>query len=326
MLSKRGEYPFPIPCGWFRVAFVADISGGEVKSLRYFGEEQVLFVSESGAVQLFGAHCPHLGAHLGRGGRVEGETLRCPFHGWGFDKAGECVEVPYAKRIPPRARLRRYPTTVKNGIVWAWYHPEGEEPGWAPPEVPELSSADWSAPVHHRWMIRTRNQEIAENTADPAHFSAVHGFAKAPAPEIEFSQHRCRSVSESRVPRSDGEMAASRLEVSWYGLGLGLVRSTGAFELLVAGTNTPVDETTVDACFSFSVCRARGLSPDKGAGQAFIREAIRQMEQDIPIWENKAFAERPILCDGDGPIGSFRAWASQFYPQSDLTGAEREQE
>ena len=85
MLPKRGDYPFPIPSGWFRVAFSGELEKGEVKSLQYFGEEQVLFVSESGAVQLFEAHCPHLGAHLGRGGSVEGEMLRCPFHGWGFD-------------------------------------------------------------------------------------------------------------------------------------------------------------------------------------------------------------------------------------------------
>jgi nitrite reductase/ring-hydroxylating ferredoxin subunit len=314
MLAKRGEYPFPIPSGWFRVAFVEEVSAGEVKAVRYFGEELVLFSSESGAVQLFGAHCPHLGAHLGRGGSVDGEFLRCPFHGWRFGLGGECVDVPYSRRIPARARLARYPTEVKNGIVWAWFHPEGEEPGWEAPELPELSSGDWSRPVHHRWMIRTRNQEIAENTSDSAHFSAVHGFGDAPAPEIEFSEHTCRSVSLSRVPRRSGDIATSRLEVTWHGLGLGVVRSTGAFELLVAGTNTPVDETTVDACFSFSVCQARGLRPDEGTGKAFIGEAIRQMEQDIPIWENKVFAERPILCDGDGPIGSFRDWAKQFYP------------
>jgi hypothetical protein len=96
-----------------------------------------------------------------------------------------------------------------------------------------------------------------------------------------------------------------------------VVRSTGDFELLVVGTNTPIDESAVDARFSFSVNTERGLRPDSGAGKAFIGEAIRQMEQDIPIWENKVFAPRPVLCEGDGPIGRFRAWAKQFYGDDD---------
>ena len=313
MLATYGKYPFPIPSGWFRVAFAEELAAGEVKAVRYFGEELVLVVTESGVPQLFAAHCPHLGAHLGHGGRVEGESVRCPFHAWRFGVDGACVEVPYAEKIPPKARLRRYPTVMKNGIVWAWHHPAGTDPNWEAPVVPELDDADWSAPRHYHWSIRTRNQEIAENTSDPAHFGAIHGFGEAPAPDISFDAHTYRSVTLSQVPKRDGGLSTSRLEVTWHGMGLGVVRSTGDFELLVVGTNTPVDETTVDACFSFSVNTKNGLRPDEGAGKAFIAEAIRQMEQDIPIWENKVFTPRPVLCEGDGPIGAFRSWAKQFY-------------
>ncbi len=313
MLARPGEYPFPIPSGWFRVAFGGELAPGELKSLRYFGLDLVLAMSESGAVQVFRAHCPHLGAHLGRGGTVEGETIRCPFHGWRFALGGECVEIPYAKRIPGKARLGHYPTALKNGIVWAWYHPGGAPPSWPCPEIPELADDAWSPLVHQQWTIRTRNQEIAENTADPAHFRAVHGFGEAPAPEIDFEGHTYRSVTQSNVVSRAGRVARSRLEVTWHGMGLGVVRSTGDFELLVVGTNTPVDESTVDARFSFSVSQARGLRPDEGAGKAFINEAVRQMEQDIPIWEHKVFAPRPVLCEEDGPIPRFREWAKQFY-------------
>jgi hypothetical protein len=43
----------------------------------------------------------------------------------------------------------------------------------------------------------------------------------------------------------------------------------------------------------------------------------RQLEQDIPIWEHKVYFDRPVLCDGDGPIGLFRKWSRQFYSTSD---------
>jgi 3-ketosteroid 9alpha-monooxygenase subunit A len=56
-----------------------------------------------------------------------------------------------------------------------------------------------------------------------------------------------------------------------------------------------------------------GRSITKGVGLAFINEVTRQLGQDIPIWENKVQHERPMLCDGDGPIAMFRRWCKQFY-------------
>ena len=47
------------------------------------------------------------------------------------------------------------------------------------------------------------------------------------------------------------------------------------------------------------------------------REVSRQLEQDIPIWENKIHHDRPLLCDGDGPIGIFRRWCKQFYAENE---------
>ena len=82
-VSER--YPMsPFPAGWFRVATASEVKVGQVTPLHYFGRELALFRSESGTLRLVDALCPHLGAHLGIGGRVEGEQLRCPFHGWAF--------------------------------------------------------------------------------------------------------------------------------------------------------------------------------------------------------------------------------------------------
>jgi hypothetical protein len=45
-----------------------------------------------------------------------------------------------------------------------------------------------------------------------------------------------------------------------------------------------------------------------------VKEISRQLEQDKPVWENKVYLDRPLICEGDGPIGQFRRWAAQFYP------------
>ena len=89
------RYPFPaIPDGWFSVAASEDVGLGEVKPLHYLDRDLVAFRGEDGAVRVFDAHCPHLGAHLGFGGRVCGEGIVCPFHGWRFDGDGRSSRCP----------------------------------------------------------------------------------------------------------------------------------------------------------------------------------------------------------------------------------------
>ena len=69
---------YRFPTGWFIVAFASDLAAGQVKRSHYFGEELVLFRTESGRVHVMDAYCQHLGANLGVGGTVEGENIVCP--------------------------------------------------------------------------------------------------------------------------------------------------------------------------------------------------------------------------------------------------------
>jgi len=307
------RFPLPVPDGWFRVGFADELAPGQVRPLRYFDADLVLAVFEDGTPRVFDAHCPHLGAHLGHGGRIVGDALRCPFHGWRFARDGGCVGIDYARRRPPGARLRSWPTRVRNGLVWVWHHAEGAAPSWEVPDVGIVADPDWSLLLHERFSVRTHNQEIAENTADPAHFTVVHGFSQPGPMEISFEEFRYRAASSFEARRRDGTTIPSTLDVAWYGLGLGVTRSTGSLEVAFLGTGTPVDAEEVDYCFSFTVCEAKGFSLDHGAGRAAIDEAMRQVRQDIPIWESKRYLPEPRLCDADGPIPRFRAWARQFY-------------
>ena len=109
----------PYPNGWFGVAFSRDLIPGEVKSVHYFGEDLVVFRNRSGEPRVVDAYCPHLGAHLGEGGRVIGDSIRCPFHGWQYDgSTGECVRIPYCERIPSAARVRAWQVQEKNGMIF----------------------------------------------------------------------------------------------------------------------------------------------------------------------------------------------------------------
>src|SRR5690606_20852883 len=120
------RFPFPsFPRGWFVIGFPDDVPAGQVKTFHYFGQDIVLFRTESGVLSAVDRTCPHLGAHLG-GGRVQGECLRCPFHDWAFATDGTCVEVPYAPKIPHKAAVRTWQIREQNGVILAWYCPKGQ--------------------------------------------------------------------------------------------------------------------------------------------------------------------------------------------------------
>lgn len=117
-LSRRSmvsRYPFAAsPNGWFSVAAGADVAPDDVLPLMYLGRDLVLFRGEDGVARVFDAHCPHLGAHLGVGGRVCGDGIACPFHGWHFDGDGQLIEVPGLDRTP-RAAAQAWPVCERNG-------------------------------------------------------------------------------------------------------------------------------------------------------------------------------------------------------------------
>jgi phthalate 4,5-dioxygenase len=86
------------------------------------GEELVLFRDEVGRLGLLGLHCPHRGADLSFG-RIEGGGLRCLYHGWVFDVAGQCLEQPAeprGKTFCERVKHTAYPVESAGGMVFAY--------------------------------------------------------------------------------------------------------------------------------------------------------------------------------------------------------------
>lgn len=314
--TKRPRFPFPrYPTGWFQVAWSSDLEPGGVVPLKYFGKDLVAFRTESGGAKVLDAFCPHMGAHLGHGGVVHGETLECPFHAWKFDGEGNCTEVPYAKRIPPKAKVECWPSLELNGAVWVWHDVDGRAPLWELPTLEEFSgSDDWADAVHRDWKLRTHNQEMAENICDSAHFKYLHGTLNQPDTKVEFDGHRIHMVSNTDMGTGRGEVKGQVESNSW-GFGFSTTRFTGLVHTLLIGAVTPIDDDYVHVRFSFTVKKVGDADITRGVGKAFVAEVSRQLEQDAPVWEHKVFLDRPLLCDGDGPIAKLRRWGLQFYPE-----------
>lgn len=307
------RFPFPLPNGWFAMCFSDELAAGALKSLHYFDRELIAARGADGIARVFDAHCPHLGAHIGHGGRVEGDGVRCPFHGWRFDGRGLCVEVPYSAKIPPKARLHAWEVVEKNGLVFVWRHATGEPPSWQLPDVPELCDDAWTAPERREWVVRSTAQEMAENAVDAAHFRFVHETNTVPETEkAETRDHVLHVISNNRVATPRGEQRG-RIEIQAHGFGLGVTRFSGVADLLVVTSGSPVDEDHSHTRLQLAVKKLPNSDVTRGVGKAFIAEIERQFAQDIPIWENKIHLERPLLVEGEAPIALLRRWARQFY-------------
>jgi 3-ketosteroid 9alpha-monooxygenase subunit A len=307
------RFPMPrYPNGWFQVAYSDELVPGKVMPLHYFGKDLVLFRTEGGEARLLDAHCPHLGAHLGYGGKVKGDCIECPFHAWKFDGAGACIEIPYAKKLPPRAQLRAWEVREVNGMVMAWHHIGGEPPQFEVPALPEYGHAEWTPYETRSWKIRSHNQEMAENSVDSAHFRYLHGTAEMPETRAETNGHILHAVSSTVMKTPRGKVQGE-IEVYLHGFGFTTTRFRGLVETLLVSSSTPIDEDLIELRFAFTLKKMVNEGVTNTVGAAFQREVNRQLEQDIPIWENKIYVHPPVLVDGDGPIGLFRRWAKQFY-------------
>ena len=317
------RFPFGTPLGWYPVAWSSELSAGTVLRRAYFGEELVVFRVLDGTASALDAYCPHLGAHLGVGGTVEDDGIRCPFHGWKFGGDGRCRDVPYAKRQPPGVRARAYPTRESAGVVWAWYHPHGAAPTFDPPTIPEFAAEDWTADwTQYEWTIRTHPQEISENSIDWPHLAEVHLMEPPPNRTVEFVKHEIQwqTVTSKNVTTMDGEHDDIVITGRNPGLGCSYVRYTGMGDSVILMGMTPVDDEMLHMRFGV-IGKKSGRSDDEMAAfhQAYADDMAAAVEQDFPIWENKTYHARPRLCDGDGPVADYRDWAAQFY-----VGAETE--
>jgi nitrite reductase/ring-hydroxylating ferredoxin subunit len=309
------RFPFPIPFGWFQVAFPGDIAPGEVTALEYWGRELVLWRDAGGAFHLQDAYCPHLGAHLAYGGTVDGDELACPFHGWQFDGAGVCQNIPYSERTNRKAKLRTYPVVERDGFVLAWYHPDGIDPQWEIPVISEIGDPAWSEFYSSSYVINTIPQEMSENGVDGAHFRYVHGTDEVAVMESYDTDGPLSTMLSKQTYVTPRGVTEGRIDVYNYGPGFSKVWFSGIVDAINIATTTPIDNDRTQVRFNFIVRKFDDEQLTSTVADAFVKEINKQVQEDRPIWEHKTFLPTPALADTDGPILKFRKWYSQFYAE-----------
>ena len=300
--------------GWFIVAAADELPPGKVLPLRYFGRSLVAFRGESGAASVLDAHCPHLGADLGVGGTVVGDSVRCPFHAWRFDGKGACVEIPYCAsgKIPPRAQIKSWPVLERNGFVFVWHDRLDRAPTYEIPAIAEHGDPAWTPWTLRKMTIKTAPCEIIENVADAGHFPRVHG-TDLETFENEFVDHMAIQRSSGVAHPFGGGSDRFKLTATYYGPAYQVTEMESFFPNRLINAHTPIDERSLD--LRFGVMLKKVGSDEKMArySAGYVENLQVGFGQDVAIWENKVWRDRPVLCDGDGAIGALRRWYRQFY-------------
>jgi 5,5'-dehydrodivanillate O-demethylase len=155
---------------WMAVARGQDLPKGTAKPIRIMSVEYVLYRGESGRAQVMDYRCPHRGAQLHLGW-VEGDDIRCIYHGWKFDCTGQCIEQPaedasYAQKV----KTGSYPTREYMGLIFAYF---GEG---TPPQFPPFPGERPDAVVD-LWNVETvpcNYFQCFENSMDEVHVAFVH--------------------------------------------------------------------------------------------------------------------------------------------------------
>jgi len=302
------------PRGWFMVAFSDEVKQGEILSMHYFNRRLMAWRGEDGVVRIQDAHCPHLGADIGAGGKVIGNTVQCPFHHWAFDDSGKCVEIPYSESIPKKACLKTWHVVERNGMLYLWFNPHDHEstPEFDVPVTAYDTEEGWSEWRHSKIRIKTHSREIVENVVDIGHFQPVHG-THVETFENEFNGHiAIQRNTGVAYPRGGGKDRFS-LEATYYGPGFQITNMQGYLNAMLVNAHTMVEDNVLDLRFGVSIKAREGEVVTEEMKDKYIENLTVGFLEDVQIWENKVYRDLPMLCAGDGPIGKLRRWYGQFY-------------
>jgi len=163
--------------------------------VRLLGEDLIAFRDTTGRVGLVDAYCPHRRAPLFFG-RNEECGLRCVYHGWKFDRHGDCVDMPSeppGTTLQAKVKLLAYPTTERGGVVWTYMGPKDA--------IPPEPDYEWTrAPAAHRFVSKTFENcnylQALEGGLDTAHSSFAHN---------NHMSNRNEPRQRDRSPRIDVE-------------------------------------------------------------------------------------------------------------------------
>ncbi len=206
---------------WYLIGPTEEIRANKIKKIRILGEDIVIFRDAAGVPSAIEDRCCHRNVPLSMG-EIKRGCVVCPYHGWTFNGAGECVHIPSLAAedpIPRTAKVRGYPVREQHKLLWVFVGDESRAEKTAPPPIPEMDQWPFVAREH---LFEADLESAAESLLDPYHIAFTHrdsigtllgsieGLPQNPEFHIEV-------VEDGLVGRYQRENTSSFFEKQYFG-------------------------------------------------------------------------------------------------------------
>jgi 3-ketosteroid 9alpha-monooxygenase subunit A len=272
--------------GWYQVGFERELT--ERLTPITVAKLPLVVVRDGEEFQIYDAICPHRGANLAYGGQLEGDAIRCPFHGHRIGLGEQC---------DGQFKVRGYRTLAVGGLVFVLFN-ERYENGFT--GLMEQMGKTHFFVQGFTLKANTPAEMVVENGFDRAHFRHVHGLKTDPDLRL--------MSSESGELTVEGTFQANAFDAGWHSDGsdrasteIGFLArmfspnlcvsrlSSGASHHLVISGATPNPDGSCTIRVSVAVpAGADGRPPSEQAIRALLRDSKLAYEQDMMIWEHRA--------------------------------------
>ena len=292
---------------WYAIARSDEVGAGEVIGRDFLDGRAIVYRGENGEAVVMNAYCRHLGADLSMG-KVVGNDIQCAFHHWQYGPDGGCTKIPASEKIPKAARVFKYPTAEKWGLIWAF---NGTTPLFDVPEFVDYAEADLDVRTAEAFDLPVEPWVPFTNSMDFQHLRVLHGLKIECDPDaIDVGDYRIQYDVRFEDP------------------------NLGVFDqrIRVTGTNTIALAGHASTAWRFSrwrparrrptAARTDGRSPRRRKsegndaereqrlqiGEAFFRRLI---QEDEPIMKTIRFHDG-LLIDADRALARFLQYVRRF--------------
>jgi nitrite reductase/ring-hydroxylating ferredoxin subunit len=283
---------------WFPVCLSAELGETDIVGRALMGGRVIAFRDANGDVSVTSAYCAHLGVDLQCASLVEG-LVRCPYHHFHYDGTGTAVKIGNGEKPPPAAKLFRYPTVEKYGVVFAF---NGIEPLF---DVPSFSLPDNEIAVHAFKAPMSFSVDpwvIIAQTPDLNHTQFLHGPEFAPAfdiPEMKFTDFSGHySVDEDLYFDASGVF--KELHANVYGTNI--VQLETVINNMWTGGTASLVSLGPDSCECYGINAVKKADVPTQTPEAYqqVLDGLKAMNmqimsEDQSVYQNIRFVQGTLL-------------------------------
>ena len=284
---------------WYPVCLGSEVGADTLAGVDILGTRVIVYRDPVGKAVVQSAWCPHLGADLSQGTRIEGQ-VRCPYHHWRFDSAGACQHIPTGDRIPAAARIFTYPSAEAWGLIWLF---NGATATFDVPRIPGTTEAELACEAHFRG-IRTSLGEVAlSNGVDFQHLRTLHGLQTTEPREIAVRDREIEFQVEGAGYTQHGLISG----VSTFAQHL----APDGTDLFMLFCGAPVDRARRRSFFMVGVPHQGDAEAERQALDNLRGFVERLLGEDEPVLESMRF-RRGTLVASDRHLARYFRYVSEF--------------